>query len=132
MYLYRIRLNQAREIDIELSSCANILIAISGGLEIIPRSLRVLHFSNQHEEPWKRMMPALNVLTSDHDSLSPGLRHLSLSLCEIKIENVSLAPDFLYPLDSDGYPLPDSASLHWPRLKKLELHAPPFLPSGML
>lgn len=99
----------------------------------MPRSLRVFDFSNQDEAPWEEMMPGLNVLTSDNDSLSPRLGYLSLSLCELKVEYLSLAPDFLYPLDGNGYPLPNSTSLHWPRLEKLELlYIPARPPSGML
>lgn len=107
-------------------------VAVADGLLTMPRSLRVFRLRNQMESPWKRMMPGLNVLVADHDFLSQNLLHLSLSLRELKIHQLSLKPDFLFPLDTDGHPLTTTRSLYWPFLEVVELTGvPPRLPSGM-
>ncbi|KAL2802709.1 hypothetical protein BJX63DRAFT_440664 [Aspergillus granulosus] len=99
---------------------------LSDGLRTIPPSLRVFNLSNQDEKPWKPRLPGLNVLSSDMDTLSANLGHLSLSLRHLRLDHVSLAPDFLFPLDNQGHPLASSASLHWPYLEILEFDpAPP-------
>lgn len=97
----------------------------------MPHSLRVFNFSNQEESPWKEMMAGLHVLISDNDYLSHNLRHLSFSLRELKVNQLSLAPDFLFLLDANDHPLPNTTSPYWPLLEVLELTSiPPRLPSG--
>ncbi|GLA41073.1 hypothetical protein AnigIFM63309_008919 [Aspergillus niger] len=44
--------------------------AVSDGLAMVPNTLKVFEFTNELEAPWKDMMPALNVLSSDTDSLA--------------------------------------------------------------
>ncbi|KAL4905770.1 hypothetical protein BDW74DRAFT_184850 [Aspergillus multicolor] len=105
--------------------------AVSDGLRALPSSLRVLNFSNQDEEPWKTRLPGLNVLSTSIDTLSANLGHLSLSLGHPRLYHVSLAPNFLFPLDDNGNPQADSASLHWPYLETLHFdQVPPRSPSG--
>lgn len=97
----------------------------------MPHSLRVFRLFNQIESPWKRMMTGLNVLLSDNDFLSQNILYLSLSLRELKIHQLSLTPDFLFPLDTENHPLPTTRSLYWPLLEVVELTGvPPRLPSG--
>ncbi|KAJ6109670.1 hypothetical protein N7486_001905, partial [Penicillium sp. IBT 16267x] len=105
--------------------------AVYDGLEAMAHSLRVFDLTIQDERPWKEAMPGLNVLISDIDHLSQKLGCLSLTLRQLRLENVSLAPDFLFPLDETGCPLPSSAFLHWPYLETVDLgEIPPRLPSG--
>lgn len=67
----------------------------------------------------------------DTDFLSQNILNLSLSLRELKIDQLSLTPDFLFPLDTESHPLPTSRSLYWPSLEVVELTGvPPRLPSG--
>lgn len=107
-------------------------VAVADGLLTMPHSLRVFRILNQDESPWKVMMTALNVLLSDQDFLSENILHLSLSLRELKIHQLSLTPDFLFPLDTEGHPLPTTRSLYWPLLEVVELTGvPPRLPSGL-
>ncbi|KAI2829626.1 hypothetical protein CBS147321_6783 [Aspergillus niger] len=103
--------------------------AISDGLTMVPSSLKVFDFTNELEAPWKDMMPALNVLSSDTDSLATTMRDLSINLRSLKLHNTALTLDFLCPIDSDGKPtIPD---LHWPHLETIELnYVPCWLPSG--
>lgn len=97
----------------------------------MPRSLMAFKLLNQMECPWKEMMTGLNVLLSDTDFLSQNILNLSLSLRELKIDQLSLMPDFLFPLDTESHPLPTSRSLYWPLLEVMELTGvPPRLPSG--
>ncbi|KNG81400.1 hypothetical protein ANOM_010509 [Aspergillus nomiae NRRL 13137] len=103
--------------------------AVSEIFSNTPHSLKVLHYANQPEKPWKDSMPALNVLSTGTDTLTVNLRRLSTFLRELKLEHTSLCPDFLWPLDETGHPLP--STVHWPNLTVLELNnAPPRLPSG--
>jgi hypothetical protein len=79
------------------------------------------------------MMAGLNVLRSPIDFLSQNILGLSLSLRELRISQLSLAPDVLFPLDTENHPLPTSQSLYWPSLEVVELTGvPPRLPSGAL
>ncbi|KAL4872563.1 hypothetical protein BDV12DRAFT_210499 [Aspergillus spectabilis] len=88
--------------------------AVSDGLELIPSSL--INFSSQVELPWKDIVPGLN---------------LTLSLRELTLEHVSLAPDFLFPLNQDSHPLSRGTSVYCPYLKRLDLgHMPPIQPSS--
>ncbi|KAJ5552812.1 hypothetical protein N7494_002190 [Penicillium frequentans] len=106
--------------------------ALANGLLTMPCSLRAFNLLNQMECPWKEMMTGLNVLLSDTDFLSQNILNLSLSLRELKIHQLSLTPDFLFPLDTESHPLPTSRSLHWPLLEVVELTGvPPTLPSGL-
>lgn len=109
---------------------ADIPVALADGLLTMPCSLRAFNLLNQRERPWKRMMTGLNVLLSDTDFLSQNILNLSLSLKELKIDQLSLTPDFLFPLDTESHPLPTSRSLYWPSLEVVELTVPPILPSG--
>ncbi|KAJ5995746.1 hypothetical protein N7481_002723 [Penicillium waksmanii] len=105
--------------------------AVADGLLTMPHSLRVFRLLNQRESPWKEMMTGLKVLLSDHDFLSQNILHLSLSLRELKINKLSLTPDFLFPLDTESHPLPTTRSLYWPSLEVIELtRVAPWLPSG--
>ncbi|KAJ5408261.1 hypothetical protein N7509_002144 [Penicillium cosmopolitanum] len=105
--------------------------AVADGLLTMPHSLKIFNFRNQDESPWKEMMSGLNVLLSDNDFLSQNILNLSLSLRELKMRNLSLTPDFMFPLDTESHPLPTSRSLYWPSLEVVELtHVPPRLPSG--
>ncbi|KAJ5092760.1 hypothetical protein N7456_008621 [Penicillium angulare] len=104
--------------------------AVSHGLKKLPDSLRVFHLTMQNEQPWKAVMPGLNVLACEVDYLSQNLGALSLSLRKLSIHWVSLAPDFMYPLDENNRPLPSSTLLHWPNLEYLKLELPPRLPCG--
>lgn len=98
---------------------------------MVPSSLKVFDFTNELEAPWKDMMPALNVLSSDTDSLATTMRDLSINLRSLKLHNTALTLDFLCPIDSDGKPnIPD---LHWPHLETIELnYVPCWLPSGTI
>ncbi|GFF85148.1 hypothetical protein IFM53868_04389 [Aspergillus udagawae] len=105
--------------------------AVSEGLKDIPLSLRVFRFENQDERNWKDTMPALNVLSSSIDILSIRIRDLSLSLYELKLVQVPISLDFLWPLDEKDHSLLGNASLHWPNLEILTLKQfQPWLPSG--
>ena len=76
-------------------------------------------------------MPALYVLSSSIDFLSISIRDISLSLCELKLVQVPLSLDFLWPLDEKGHSLPGNTSLYWPNLEVLTLQQfQPWLPSG--
>ncbi|GLA63386.1 hypothetical protein AtubIFM54640_004528 [Aspergillus tubingensis] len=103
--------------------------AVSDGLAMVPSTLRVFDFTNELEEPWKDMLPALNVLSSDTDSLAVTVRDLSINLRTLKLQKTALTLDFLCPIDDFGQPtLPD---LHWPHLETIELNdVPRWLPSG--
>lgn len=109
---------------------ADIPVALAEGLLTMPCSLRAFDLLNESERPWKEMMTGLNVLLSDTDFLSQNILNLSLSLRELKIDQLSIAPDFLFPLDTESHPLPTSRSLYWPSLEVMELTVPPILPSG--
>lgn len=125
-YLHEIRS------EISESRNADTSIAVADGLLTMPHSLKIFNFRNQDESPWKEMMSGLNVLLSDNDFLSQNILNLSLSLRELKMRNLSLTPDFMFPLDTESHPLPTSRSLYWPSLEVVELtHVPPRLPSGM-
>ncbi|KJK68654.1 hypothetical protein P875_00075827 [Aspergillus parasiticus SU-1] len=88
-------------------------LCVSELFKSAPRSLKVLHYSNQYEEPWKDVLPALNVMSTETDTFTINLRVLSTVLQELKLYNTSLSSDFLWPLD------------------KAEIDdVPPFLPSG--
>lgn len=91
----------------------------------------VFDFTNELEEPWKDMLPALNVLSSDTDSLAMTVRDLSINLRTLKLQKTALTLDFLCPIDDFGQPtLPD---LHWPHLETIELNdVPRWLPSGTI
>ncbi|QRD84921.1 hypothetical protein F9C07_2166166 [Aspergillus flavus] len=105
--------------------------AVSELFSNAPRSLRVLHYTNQSENPWKDSLPALNVLSTEVDTLAINLQGLSISLRELKLEYTSLTLDFLWPLDNVGHPLSSTASLNWPNLTRMEFnYVPPWLPSG--
>lgn len=97
----------------------------------MPRSLRTFQLLNEMESPWKTMMTGLNVLRSPIDFLSQNILGQTLLLRELKISQLSLAPDVLFPLDTENHPLPTSRSLYWPSLEVVELTGvPPRLPSG--
>ena len=97
----------------------------------MPRSLRIFYILNEMESPWKEMMAGLNVLCSPVDFLSQNILGLSLQLRVLRISQLSLAPDVLFPLDTEKNPLPTSQSLYWPSLEVVELNGvPPTLPSG--
>lgn len=99
----------------------------------MPRSLRTFQLLNEMECPWKDMMAGLNVLRSPIDFLSQNILGLSLSLRELRISQLSLAPDVLFPLDTENHALPTSQSLYWPSLEVVELTGvPPRLGSGAL
>ncbi|KAE8316430.1 hypothetical protein BDV41DRAFT_573712 [Aspergillus transmontanensis] len=105
--------------------------AVSELFSNAPRSLRVLHYANQFENPWKDTLPALNVLSTGADTLAINLQNLSISLRELKLEYTSLTLDFLWPLDDAGPPLSSRASSYLPNLTSIEFnYAPPWLPSG--
>ncbi|PYI31154.1 hypothetical protein BP00DRAFT_475529 [Aspergillus indologenus CBS 114.80] len=104
--------------------------ALAEGIKSLPATLRDFKLFNLFEYPWKYSMPGLNLLGSDHDMLSLNLRNLSVNLRHLYLDMVSLAADFLFPLDEQGNPLPESLSLHWPQLEVLDLRVPPVLPTG--
>jgi hypothetical protein len=59
------------------------------------------------------------------------MRDLSLSLRELKLVQVPISLDFLWPLDEKDHSLPGNTSLHWPNLEILTLKQfQPWLPSG--
>ncbi|PIG90223.1 hypothetical protein AARAC_003630 [Aspergillus arachidicola] len=97
----------------------------SGGVSELfksaPRSLKILHYSNQYEEPWKEVLPALNVMSMETDTFTISLRDLSTALQELKLYNTSLSSDFLWPLDKTGRPVPNTGTLQWPNLTILEI-----------
>ena len=108
---------------------AYIYSAVSELFSNAPRSLRILHYTNQSENPWKDSLPALNVLSTEVDTLAINLQGLSISLRELKLEYTSLTLDFLWPLDNVGHPLSSTASLNWPNLTRMEFnYVPPWLP----
>jgi hypothetical protein len=76
-------------------------------------------------------MPALDVLSSSVDMLSISVRDLSQCLRELKLVQVPISLDFLWPLDEKDHSLPANTSLHWPNLESVTLHqVQPWLPSG--
>lgn len=78
-------------------------------------------------------MPALDIIPSGVDSMSINLRHLSVHLEELKLNNTRVPYDFMCPLDETGQPEPDSLHLNWPNLKTLEIEfVPSCYPSGKI
>ncbi|KAK6814477.1 hypothetical protein RU639_009355 [Aspergillus parasiticus] len=53
--------------------------AVSELFSNAPRSLRVLHYANQFENPWKDTLPALNVLSTGADTLAINLQNLKFN-----------------------------------------------------
>ncbi|OOF90107.1 hypothetical protein ASPCADRAFT_135436 [Aspergillus carbonarius ITEM 5010] len=103
--------------------------AVSDGLTMIPRSLKVFDFTNQIEEPWKDTMPALNVLSSETDNLAMAIRDLSFGLQVLKLKNTALSMGFLCPIDDHAQPI--LPHLRWTHLETIEFRSvPPWLPSG--
>ncbi|KAL5342237.1 hypothetical protein BJX70DRAFT_386325 [Aspergillus crustosus] len=80
---------------------------------------------------WSNVLPANNLLLNHNvDELSTNMRTLSLNLRELKLSEISLAMDFLFPLDDLGAPAPHTSSLYWPFLKIIKLEGvSPALPS---
>ncbi|KAJ5355354.1 uncharacterized protein N7496_012566 [Penicillium cataractarum] len=78
-----------------IQRCTTVTKLVLGLDEYIrPDHIEYIQARRQDGEPWKEMMPGLNVLLSDNGCLSQNFRHLSLSLGELKIHQLSLAPDF--------------------------------------
>jgi hypothetical protein len=91
----------------------------------------VLQYEGAEDGPWKYSMPALNIIPSGVDSMSINLRHLSVHLEELKLNNTRVPYDFMCPLDETGQPELDSLHLNWPHLRTLEIEfVPSCYPSG--
>jgi hypothetical protein len=85
------------------------------------------------EHPWSNTLPALDLRSANKmDVLSSSLRLFSRNLRELRLSYMSVDMDFLFPLDERGNPLPETSSLHWPRLETIALSGvPENIPSGM-
>lgn len=105
--------------------------AMSSPISVVPRRLRVFRYIGECERPWSDLMPALNVIPSGIDSLAINSRDLSTCLRELRLESTTIPLDFMWPLNGDGQPIPDSESLWWQYLEKWKAYCiPPWLPSG--
>lgn len=93
----------------------------------------MLQYEGPEDGPWKHSMPALDIIPSGVDNMSINLRHLSLHLEELKLNNTRVPYDFMFPLDATGQPELESLHLKWPRLKTLEIEfVPSSYPSGKI
>ncbi|KAL2811965.1 hypothetical protein BJX63DRAFT_397742 [Aspergillus granulosus] len=106
--------------------------AVASALINLPPTLRVFELVASSEEPWLNALPALDLLSGiKTDELSLNLRTLSLNLKELKLSEVAVELDFLFPLDDAGAPTPGAQKLSWPYLEAIMLHSvPTHLPSG--
>ncbi|PYH76879.1 hypothetical protein BO82DRAFT_406708 [Aspergillus uvarum CBS 121591] len=119
----------ARKCSIMSTLCLSMEEPLAEGIKSLPATLRDFKLFHLFEYPWKYVIPGFRLLGSDHDMLSLHLRNLSVNLRHLYLDMVSLAADFLFPLDEQGNPLPESFSLYWPQLEALTLCVPPVLPT---
>ncbi|KAJ5520688.1 hypothetical protein N7463_001141, partial [Penicillium fimorum] len=94
--------------------------AISSLIRAITRSLQTFTYIGDCERPWKDWMPVPNVIPFSIDILTINLRDLSTCLRGFKLGCVILSLDFMWPLNDDGHPTPERASLWWPHLETWE------------
>ncbi|PYI05509.1 hypothetical protein BO78DRAFT_470505 [Aspergillus sclerotiicarbonarius CBS 121057] len=105
--------------------------ALAEGLPKLLRTLKKLVYANQIERNWITPMPAINVLSSETDTLSNNLRDLTFSLRELKLKQTALSLDWLFPLNENCEPVPNTTEYYWPHLETISLYeVPEFLPSG--
>ncbi|KAL2819532.1 hypothetical protein BJX63DRAFT_12603 [Aspergillus granulosus] len=104
--------------------------AVAEGIRALLTSIRILNYKGQQEYPWTETQSALNILKTEADTLATNLQTISFILRELRLSNISLSMDFLWPLDAHDKPIANSA-YHWPHLQVLTLDAvPAILPSG--
>ncbi|KAL4811361.1 hypothetical protein BDV18DRAFT_155965 [Aspergillus unguis] len=106
--------------------------ALASGLSRLPTTLQVFECVGRSEYPWSNTLPALDLRSANGiDELSSSLCLFSCKLRELRLSVVSVDMDFLFPLDERGNPLPESSSLHWPRLETIALDGvAEYTPSG--
>ncbi|KAL5342144.1 hypothetical protein BJX70DRAFT_357063 [Aspergillus crustosus] len=105
--------------------------AISETVATLPKSLISFQWGDEEREPWATVLPGLDLLSDDTDTLTDNLRHLSMNLAYFDRNNTAVALDFLFPLDNDDHPAPQTLNLYWPFLREIDLTSfPNSLPSG--
>ncbi|GAD99408.1 hypothetical protein AOR_1_914094 [Paecilomyces variotii No. 5] len=105
---------------------------LAKGIAHISQSLREFTYEGDFEGPWEDAdsPSALTLSPSADDLFSQNIRRLSLHLEQLTLFRTCVSADFLFPLDDEGQPLPNTACLSWPNLRTLTLRLSTWLPSG--